>query len=211
LVRGAAFSVVILVALLLARKGKTVGAVFLLGIAIVSGAIFMFTATQETNGRVVQVGPSQYGTLNGRTKSWPAALGKPEAWVFGRGVGQYGTAAERARKDRPPVVGGGRSTAAADSGYLATTADVGFIGLALLLAIFGRMLVLLRRGTARGEDAAWFGVAIIVVFMVDAALRSSLTGFPAAHLGMLLIGLSLAATKVSDPSSPTYEPQSSPP
>jgi O-antigen ligase/polysaccharide polymerase Wzy-like membrane protein len=211
LVRGAAFSVVILLALLLARKGKTVGAVFLLGIAIVSGAVFMFTATQETNGRVVQVGPSQYGTLNGRTKSWPAALGKPEAWVFGRGVGQYGTAAERARKDRPPVVGGGRSTAAADSGYLATTADVGFIGLALLLAILGRMLVLLRRGTARGEDAAWFGVAIIVVFMVDAALRSSLTGFPAAHLGMLLIGLSLAATKVSDPSSPTYEPQSSSP
>ena len=206
-VRGAIFSVVILVALLLARKGKTVGAVLLLGVAIASGAVFMFTATQETSGRVVQVGPSQYATLNGRTKSWPAALGKPKNWAFGRGVGQYGTAAERAKKNRPPVVGGRTSTAAADSGYLATVADVGLVGLAILLAIFGRMIVLLRRGAARGEDAAWFGIAIIVVFLVDAALRSSLTGFPTAHLAMLFIGLSLAATKVSDPGSPTYEPQ----
>lgn len=207
-VRGAIFSVLILVALLLARKGKTVGAVFLLGVAIVSGAVFMFTATQETSGRVVQVGPSQYGTLNGRTKSWPAALGTPKKWAFGRGVGQYGTAAERAKKKQPPAVGGSTSTAAADSGYLATTADVGFVGLAILLAIFGRMIVLFRRGAARGEDAAWFGLAIIVVFMVDAALRSSLTGFPTAHLAMLFIGLSLAATKVSDPASPTYEAHS---
>ena len=117
-------------------------------------------------------------------------------------MGQYGTAAERAKKNQPPAVGGRSSAAAADSGYLATTADVGFVGLAILLAIFGRMIVLLRRGTARGEDAAWFGIAIIVVFLVDAALRSSLTGFPTAHLAMLLIGLSLAATKVSDPTSP---------
>lgn len=210
-VRGAIFSSVVLLALLLARKGKTVGAIFLLGIAIVSGAVFMVTATQETSGRVVQVGPSQYGTLNGRTKSWPAALGKPESWAFGRGVGQFGTAAERARKNQPPAVGGRTSAAAADSGYLATTADVGFVGLALLLAIFARMLVLLRRGATRGEDAAWLGIAIIVVSLVEAALRSSLTGFPTAHLAMLLIGLSLAATKVSDPSSPRYEPQSGSP
>jgi hypothetical protein len=47
-------------------------------------------------------------------------------------------------------------------------------------------------------DAAWFGVAVIVVFLVDAALRSSLTGFPTAHLAMLLIGLCLAATKVEE-------------
>jgi len=201
-VRGAIFSVVVLVALLLARKGKTVAATLLLGIAIASGAVFMFMATQETSGRVVQVGPSQYASLNGRTRSWPAALGSPKRWAFGRGVGQYGTAAERAKKAQPPAVGGRSTAAAADSGYLATTADVGFVGLAILLALFTRMIVLLRRGTARGLDAAWFGIAIIAVFLVDAALRSSLTGFPTAHLAMLLIGLSLASTKVEDAGLP---------
>jgi O-antigen ligase len=193
-VRGAALSTVALIALVLAKRGYATVATVVLGVAAATAVAFVLLATQPTPGRVVQTGPSTYLTLNGRDRSWRVALGKPSSWPFGRGVGTFGTAATRASRSRPPSAGEAVSTAA-DSGYLATTSDTGFIGLALELALFTRIVVLLRSAIRRGEGAAWFGMGLFVVFLLDAALRSSLTGFPTAHLGLLLIGLSLAATR----------------
>jgi O-antigen ligase len=195
LVRGAALSAVALIALMLARKGYATAATVVLGAAAATGIAFTMLASQPTPGRVVQAGPSTYLSLNGRDRSWRIALGKPSSWPFGRGVGTFGTAATRAAKDASP--GAPKVNQAADSGYLATASDVGFIGLIVELLLFTRIIVLLRAAIRRGEDAAWFGLALFVILLLDAALRSSLTGFPTAHLGFLLIGLTVGATKSS--------------
>jgi len=196
-VRGAALSVVALLALLFAKKGHSSVATILLAVSAAAAVAFVMTSTQPTAGRVVQAGPSTYLTLNGRSRSWHVALGNPSTWAFGRGVGLYGTAAERAARSKPPALGG-KPAGAADSGYLATMSDIGFIGLAILLAIFGRIILLLSRAIRRGQEAAWFGLGLIIVFLLDAALRSSLTGFPTAHVAMLLVGLTLAAVQESN-------------
>jgi hypothetical protein len=194
-VRGAALSVLALVALLLARKGYVATAVFVLAAMAASAVVLVLVATRPTPGVVVQAQPSIYLTLNGRTRSWRAALGRPATWAFGRGVGLYGTAAQRAAQSRLPA---GATTVAptmaADSGYLAALSDVGLVGLAVLLTLFGRILVLLRRAIARNEQLAWFGAGVVVVLMLDAALRSSLTGFPTADIAFLFAGLTIAAT-----------------
>jgi hypothetical protein len=196
-VRAAAISSVALIALLLARKRHTATAVLLLGAVVAAGMAFVLAATRPTPGRVVQAGPSLYLTLNGRTSSWRDALGKPRNWAFGRGVGLYGTAAQRAQRSTALPTSGASApapTRAADSGYLATLSDVGFIGLAVLLTIFGRMIALFRRAIARGEQLGWFGIGLVTVILLDATLRSSFTGFPTADIVFLLIGLTVAAT-----------------
>jgi hypothetical protein len=192
-VRGAALSVLALVALLLGRKGSLATAVALLAATAAAAVVIVLVATRPTPGPVVQTAPSVYLTLNGRTRSWRAALGKPSTWAFGRGVGLYGTAALRAVQSRQgPAVQA--PTMAADSGYLATLSDVGLVGLAVLLTMFGRILVLLRRAIARNEQLAWFGAGVVLVLILDAALRSSLTGFPTADIAFLFAGLTIAAT-----------------
>ena len=195
-VRGAAISVVSLLALVLARKGYTATAVLLLAAVAASAIAFVLAATRPTPGRVVQAGPSIYLTLNGRTRSWREALGEPKSWAFGRGVGVYGTAAERATHSltTPTTRTTKAPTLAADSGYLATLSDVGLIGLAVLLMLFGRILVLLRRAVAAGERLGWVGIGLVTVMLLDAALRSSFTGFPTASILFLLVGLTVAAT-----------------
>jgi O-antigen ligase len=203
-VRGAALSVVALVALLLARKGSLATAVALLAATAAAAVVVVVASTRPTPGPIVQTGPSIYLTLNGRTRSWRAALGKPSTWAFGRGVGLYGTAALRATQKFQPAGSATQApTMAADSGYLATLSDVGIVGLIVLLAMFGRILVLLRRAIARNEQLAWFGLGVVLVLILDAALRSSLTGFPTADIAFLFAGLTLAAThKPERPEAP---------
>jgi hypothetical protein len=58
--------------------------------------------------------------------------------------------------------------------------------------------VLLRRAIARNEQLAWFGLGVVIVLILDAALRSSLTGFPTADIAFLFAGLTLAATHGQD-------------
>jgi hypothetical protein len=111
-------------------------------------------------------------------------------------VGEVGTAATRAgynftgeKRVRQ------RRTLAVDSGYFATMADVGLVGLVVLLAIFARATVLARAAALRGYREGWLALGIIVVLMLDALTRSSFTGFPTAYIGMFVLGISLAAAK----------------
>jgi O-antigen ligase len=141
--------------------------------------------------------------VNGRTDVWAVALGAPADWPFGRGVGEVGTAAERGTYGvfRTAEEAAAAEYEAVDSGYFATVADVGLVGLAVLLALFGRMLVLARRAIAHGHDAGWFAAALLVVMLLDAVTRASFTGFPTAFLGLLLVGLALAAAAEADDAS----------
>ena len=195
LVRTAAIVALALVGLALAQRGHVRFALLLLLISV-SGAVAVFAGgSQETSTRQVQVSATHYLTLNGRTELWEDALGNQRSsWLFGRGVGATGTASQRAQV----TLAGGRSENAdrggevVDSAYLATVADVGLIGLALLLALLGRIGLLAWNAAKRGERSGWLALGLVTVITLDALTRESLTGFPTAYIGMLLLGLAVA-------------------
>jgi O-antigen ligase len=141
------------------------------------------------------VNSNQYLTLNGRTTVWSAALGhKRSAWVFGRGVGAVGTASQRATES---LTGSSSPTKAktgtiVDSGYIVALADVGFAGLAFLLALFGRLIFLAGSAARRGESSGWIALGLLTVMSLDALTRESLTGFPTAYVAMLVVGIASA-------------------
>ena len=192
-VRTAAVVAVALAGLWLARKGYTSSAVLAMAAAIAATGSILVTGAGGTQTQTYQSGTSTL-TLNGRTSAWKAALGPPTAWPFGRGVGKVGTAAYRTKYTLVAGPNVRAPTRAVDSGYLATIADVGLVGLAVLLALFGRLLALARAGIRRGYKESWLAVAMLVVLMLDAGTRSSFTGFPTAFLCLLLVGIALAAS-----------------
>lgn len=223
-VRTAAVVLVAFVGLLLIRRGHVsvrtlaIAATALLAVVVVG--VLVFGGAQGTQS-ITRAVATSHGTrfetvrfhnvvLNGRLSAWKAALGSdPREWILGRGVGKVGTAAERATYTVEPS-NGGRVDAAtrqaaclrgqlkscpADSGYLATVADVGFVGLVVLLALFARLFVLSARAAVRGSDAGWVALAFLAGLLLDALTRASFTGFPTAFLGLLLIGIALASAR----------------
>jgi O-antigen ligase len=196
-VRTSVLIVFALLALELARQRRTVVA-WALAAAVVVTAIVLVVGSRGTESRTYsnQTGSATI-TLNGRTSAWRTALGSPWDWPLGRGVGEVGTAAARAGYSIATSSAEihERRTLTIDSGYFATIADVGLVGLVLLLAIFGRAAGLAHAAALRGGSEGWIALAAIAVIMIDALTRSSFTGFPSAFLGMFLIGIALAAAK----------------
>jgi len=208
-VRTGALVLVGFAALLLIRSGRTRPAIFLLASTAVIAALTLvhaggsqsqaFTVFTRNGGSQVVTRPVSGASvvLNGRVSAWKTALGsKPSQWLLGRGVGKVGTAAERASYTIAPASTNSTATnkpQAVDSGYLATIADVGVTGLALLLAALWRCGVLNLREARRDSRIGWFGVALLTAMLLDALTRASFTGFPTADLGMLLLGVSVAA------------------
>ena len=196
-VRTAALITVALGGLWLARKGFTSSSVLVMVAAIAAMGSILVTGAGATQTTSYQSGQTSL-TLNGRTSAWKAALGPPRGWPFGRGVGKVGTAAYRSNYKLvagPTAMGAVR---AVDSGYLATIADVGLVGLAVLLGLFARLIMLGLAGIRRGHKASWVAVAMLVVLMLDAVTRSSFTGFPTAFLGLFVVGVALAASAEAD-------------
>ena len=80
-----------------------------------------------------------------------------------------------------------------DSAYLAVATDIGFLGLAIFLALLGRLVLLSWRFASAGASEGWVALGLLTVMLFDALTRESLTGFPTAYVGMLLVGLALAS------------------
>jgi O-antigen ligase len=192
-VRTAGLIAAALLGLALARRGHLRFATLLvLSAAAVAGALFV-SGSQERSTRVVPVNSNIYLTLNGRTEVWQEQIGTtPSSWIFGRGVGATGTAAQRAQETLTGVEREATDADVVDSGYLATVADVGLLGLAILLALLARLVVLARRRSRRGDRAGWLALALLTVMLFDALTRESFNGFPVAYVGMLLVGLAVA-------------------
>ena len=156
---------------------------------------FLVAVSGANETRSVQAGPNTYITLNGRTSVWATVFSKPAEIPFGLGVGKVGTAAQRAQfgvlKDPTKATKG---ATAVDSGYFATVADVGIVGFLVLLALFTRLVVLGLAAIRRFEVAGWLVLGWLTVMLVDAVTRASFTGFPTAFLGMLFVGLGIAAS-----------------
>ena len=83
---------------------------------------------------------------------------------------------------------------AVDSAYFATIADVGLAGLLVVIALWGR-LRRARRPVRAAQHRRRVGgaLAIIVCILLDGLTRAVFTEFPTMFIGMLLIGLCLAA------------------
>jgi hypothetical protein len=199
LTRTAAVVSIALTALWLARRGFLPVAILLGAASVVAAAAFLVSSAGATKSKTVVAGNSTYLTINGRTEAWKVALGRPADWPFGRGVGEVGTAAERATvavSDRRKT---GGPSGAVDSGYFATIADIGLVGLGVLLALLGRLLVLSRRAVARDRSEGWLAAALVTALIMDAITRASFTAFPTAYLGLLLAGLALHTAFREDP------------
>jgi hypothetical protein len=198
-VRTALVVVLALCALWLARKGYTNTSVFLMAVAAVSAVVILFAASTATETRTVRTGSSSFLTVNGRTQAWRLFLNDPKVWFLGHGVGKVGTAAERATYKLTQDPQEASRQIAIDSGYFAAIADVGLLGLAAMLAIFGRLLIRARRFAIRGSPAGWLAIGFTAVLMIDAVTRASFTGFPTAFLALLLTGVALGAALEGDP------------
>jgi hypothetical protein len=211
-VRTSLLILVALAGLLLSRWGNAATAILAVTATVVAGGVILANAS-GTQSQTYDV-PASAGTagaassanviLNGRISAWETALGtEPSEWLFGRGVGEVGTAAERAEYTIAPSDDNSEPTQAeaVDSGYLATIADVGFAGLAVLLVLVGRLTVMAIDAARNGSKAGWVALGLLVTLLVDALTRATFTGFPTAFLGLLLIGVALAAAR-EDTDSP---------
>jgi O-antigen ligase len=194
-VRSAIIIAFALVAVWLARKRQTTVSFFLMLFAAVVAGFLLVRSAGGTEGRTVRAGPNFFLTVNGRTDAWSIILDKPSSMPFGQGVGEVGTAADRATYTVSRSAEDARSAEGAivDSSYFATIADIGVIGLALLIALFGRLLVLALRAERAGSRAGALALGLLTVMILDPLARESLTGFPTAFLGFLLLGLATAA------------------
>jgi O-antigen ligase len=191
-VRTATLVVVALAGLWLARRTRSTVAVFATAAGVVSIAVLLLVGAGATETHTYSSATSNL-TLNGRISAWKLALGPPSEWPFGRGVGQVGTAAYRATFALSPATQAVPQAAqSVDSGYLAAVADVGLVGAMVLLALFGRLIVLAWRLIRLRAPAGWLALALIAVMMLDALTRSSFNGFPTAFLGLFIIGAALA-------------------
>jgi hypothetical protein len=193
-VRTSALIVVALLGIWLVAQRRPGPAAFVLGAAIIASGVLFFSSTSGTETRTVQSG-NMYLTLNGRTDAWRVALGGPIDWPFGLGVGEVGTAAERATYDLSRTAEEARESRveSVDSGYFATIADVGFVGLALLLLLLGRLFMSAQSSARLGLASGRVALGILTVLALDAVTRSSFQGFPTAFVGLLLVGVALAA------------------
>jgi O-antigen ligase len=212
-VRTALLILVAFAGLLLRRWGYNASALAVVSATALAGIVILVNAggwqshSYAVTGASGGQGQDLNVILNGRVSAWEAALGdNPADWLVGRGVGEVGTAAERARytvepaAETDPEEGAGAS--AVDSGYLAAIADVGLVGFAILLALLARLLFLAWGAARAGKTAGWVALALLVAQMLDALTRASFTGFPTAYLSLLLVGICLAAA-----AAPEREPR----
>jgi len=196
-VRTAAIEAFVVIGIALAARGRPLVALLCVLIAFAATGTTFVLSSDQTSTRVVNVNPTTYLTLNGRTKLWRERIGNRGDWAFGQGVGATGTAAERAQKSLTGKVQVGTlvKTTAVDSGYLSLIADVGFLGLALFIAILGRVVIIARRAIQIGGDEGWLAIGFVAILVIDAGSRESFTSYPMPYLGMLLAGLACASAR----------------
>lgn len=192
-VRTSAVIALALLGLWLARNGRPAVAMFVIAAAVTAASALLVWSSGGTDSRTVRAGPSVFLTINGRTEGWKVVLDEPRTWVIGKGVGEVGVAAERATYSVSRSERKEEQASAVDSGYFALIADIGIVGLVVFLALAMRLLVLAKRAIDRGLREGWIATGFLTVILLDAVTRDSFTGFPTAFLGMLLVGLSLAA------------------
>jgi len=193
-VRSAILITLALIAIWLIQAKRGTFGFIMVAASIAAGMSFLLATAGASQTHTVRAGPNQYLTLNGRTTVWATVFSKPSRVPFGLGVGKAGTAAARAKLG---VITDPRkaqaSTLAVDSGYFAVVADVGIVGLIVFAALITRLGAMGVAATRRAGLPGWLALGWLTTILLDAVTRESFTGFPTAFLGLLLIGIALAA------------------
>ena len=71
----------------------------------------------------------------------------------------------------------------------------------MLLALYGRLLVLGAAAARKHTDAGWVALGLLAVLLIAAVFGTEFTSFPNAFLGLLLVGIALAAAREESSSS----------
>jgi O-antigen ligase len=203
-----AFLPVLLVLALLQRR-RTVSLVAVLAAMLAAVVLFLAISPPDPPSRVGTGRADVFITLNGRTAGWAKILDTPRAAIAGRGVGDLGTGKARADAGlrAAPRNQPSQQTRAAhqryniDSSYFALAADVGVVGLLLVLAVFARILVLGVRIAGRGRPEGWVVIGLVLEMAVDSLTRTSLTSFPVGFIGLFVLGVALAAGLADRPAA----------
>lgn len=178
---------------LIKNRRVTLGFVLLVA-SVTAGVAFLVSLPGASETQAVRAAPSTYVTLNGRTTVWATIFSRPTKVPFGLGVAKVGTAAQRAQSGVIIKADATKKVITVDSGYFATVADVGVVGLVILLALVCRILAIGAAAARRDDVAGWLVIGWMVVLLLDALTRSAFTGFPTAFLSMLLVGIGLACS-----------------
>ncbi len=134
-------------------------------------------------------------------------LAQPGKLIGGDGVGTTGAGLARSQvagiipttRFAPPPTAAqtqGGNLQSLNSSYLATLADIGIVGLLLLLFIALRVVVLAARRAAVGSSAAWTALGVAGLLFLDSTTRTSLTAFPFGYVGLYVLGSALAAAEI---------------
>lgn len=196
---------VLVIGLWLVRKNLRVAAASLVAATVLLAGLYVFSSSAAPGSDQNQL--SVLLSLNGRVNAWSIVLAQPDKLIGGDGVGTTGTGLARSQVTGivPTVRFGPAASAAStqggnlqslDSSYLATLADVGLVGLVLLLFIAGRAVVLAARSTARGSSAGWIALGTVGLLFLDSTTRTSLTAFPFGYIGLYVLGAALAAGEI---------------
>jgi len=213
----------VFVLLWLAVRGRAALAALLIAGGIAAGALVLSLPSAPPPPQVVlaDTAPGNFLlTLNGRTETWSQVIRGPADVLFGRGVGVLGSGLARSQQQgiseqaryvdgvAPPPATNDDLTSL-DNSYVALVADVGLLGLALLVLFGARVWAGLAAGLHTRTRPALAGGAVLVVTLVDGLTRTSLTAFPFGFVALLVLGAALAAVHAG-PSAPSVPTLSAP-
>ena len=208
----------LVLALHLDTKGRRATALLMVAAVLLAGLALLLVKPQATAPTTVPADGAPASSsfllsLNGRTATWLRVLRGPQDVLFGRGAGEIGAGLDRSQGKAVAVQGryqagataaatSGLALTSLDSSYVEVLADVGLVGLVVLLATGARILGLLR-ASARGPGTPGAGgLAIFAVVALDGLTRTSLTAFPFGFVALYLLGAALAAARPTAPSPP---------
>jgi hypothetical protein len=206
-VRTALVQVGVLLVLYAVRRGLAREAAALAAVAAVAGVLILATTTTA----IYPGAPEEplLFSLNGRSTSWSLAVDGWQSLVTGNGVGTRGTGSTRTSTSvtAPPRYDPSAAPTAAfagdpaflDSSYAQVQSDVGIVGsLALLTALGGLVVLLVRRCRDRSDGAAWAAAGVLAVSLVDWVGRSSLASYTTGFLTLYVLGVLIGATRTPE-------------
>jgi hypothetical protein len=202
-VRTAVLQLAVLAIVVLLRQGKTraaaVGVVGAAAGAVLAAGVYLVSAT-------VPGGPVRplLFTLNGRFDAWGVAYQGISSLVRGNGVGALGAGSTRAEAglvSAAPAYDPNRESAALfagdpsflDSSWAQVLSDVGLVGVVALLAVVVAYAGWLSEPARRDDGAAWLGLAVLAVSVVDWISRTTLGSYPTGFMTFYLLGLATGA------------------
>jgi hypothetical protein len=203
---------VLAIGLWLARENLRVAAAALVAVTFLLAGLYVLSSSAAPGSNESQL--SVLLSLNGRVDAWSIVLAQPDKLLGGDGVGTTGTGLARSQVSGvlPTVRFGPAASAAStqggnaqnlDSSYLATLADVGLVGLALLLFIAGRAVTLGSRAAVLGSSAGWTALGTVGLLFLDSTTRTSLTAFPFGYVCLYVLGAALAAGEIQSSTART--------